>query len=480
MQFDFNTLNLCSKNIYNSICDENENVNKKSTNKKFPNFFQEIYHAGSMEQFIKYAFDNSRNSRKRMTRKKSIKSSNTLRTFYYLFYILKKGIFVKIRDGKLKVFLPFSNAMYKNDWGLFLDDSKDIVIQERKRLVKKSKKINKVNKFELDIDSNPENWYANNCFFRNTVYKNGSLKGLMDEGDKSVKNFLYMLTVVCNKFKINDTEFFINVRDFPVLRKDQKHPYILIYKSLGIPVPKFDTSDMKIMSQCKSDLFKDILVPNDDDIKLLLCPVNKNYQTDWTKKINKAIFRGSASGCGTDIVSNKRLQLVKESMDNKFIDAKITSFAERLRLDPKIFEFSYIDKNKFKTYKGSKLSDIEQSQYKFVINVEGNVAAFRLARELAYGSVILKIDSQWKLWYEEGNSLCPDTIKGYVINDTNYNNCHYVKVPGPESIHDVILWLLNNDSIARIIAQNALDYYNKNFRDSDFMMSYMASVINNI
>ena len=37
-------------------------------------------------------------------------------TFRYMFNKFKKGIFIKIKDGKLKVFLPFSKQHYRNEW----------------------------------------------------------------------------------------------------------------------------------------------------------------------------------------------------------------------------------------------------------------------------------------------------------------------------------------------------------------------------
>jgi len=35
----------------------------------------------------------------------------------YLFFHMKCGIFVMIKDGKLRVFAPFVNSDYRNTWG---------------------------------------------------------------------------------------------------------------------------------------------------------------------------------------------------------------------------------------------------------------------------------------------------------------------------------------------------------------------------
>ena len=58
--------------------------------------------------------------------------------------------------------------------------------------------------------------------------------------------FKYFLELVCNKYKIKDTHFFINRRDFPVLRYDNNHPYTHVYKNIN----KYDNQFIPIFSQC--------------------------------------------------------------------------------------------------------------------------------------------------------------------------------------------------------------------------------------
>ena len=45
-----------------------------------------------------------------------IHANSVIDTFRYLFNKFKKGIFVKIVDNKLKVFLPFSKYNFHNEW----------------------------------------------------------------------------------------------------------------------------------------------------------------------------------------------------------------------------------------------------------------------------------------------------------------------------------------------------------------------------
>lgn len=43
--------------------------------------------------------------------------ASTLNTLKYLFFHMKCGIFVMIRNGKLRIFAPFVNSDYRNTWG---------------------------------------------------------------------------------------------------------------------------------------------------------------------------------------------------------------------------------------------------------------------------------------------------------------------------------------------------------------------------
>ena len=43
--------------------------------------------------------------------------SSTMNTLKYLFFHMKCGIFVMIKNGKLRIFAPFVNSDYRNTWG---------------------------------------------------------------------------------------------------------------------------------------------------------------------------------------------------------------------------------------------------------------------------------------------------------------------------------------------------------------------------
>ena len=43
----------------------------------------------------------------------------------------------------------------------------------------------------------------------------------------------------------------------------------------------------------------------------------------------------------------------------------------------------------------------EQSNHKYILNIDGHVKAFRLGNELRMGSVILLVDSPYTLWFQD-------------------------------------------------------------------------------
>jgi len=48
---------------------------------------------------------------------RELSNISTMNTLKYMFYHMKCGIFVMIRDNKVVIFCPFVNKDYKNTWG---------------------------------------------------------------------------------------------------------------------------------------------------------------------------------------------------------------------------------------------------------------------------------------------------------------------------------------------------------------------------
>lgn len=457
------------------ICSDNEFSHtgqvRKPTNSELVNFFQTIYHAGTTKQFFNYA------------RIPAHISTYIYSGFHYLFDIFKKGIYVVIRSRNIQVYLPFSNSVYRNDWGQNLASKGVLALEEKHHFVPKF--VPSI--YQTMIQKDVNRWYANYCFFRNTVYKNGILRGKDDEGDKSVANFLQLITELCYERNIPDVVFFISPRDFPVLRKDRFHPYNRLYLPEDPPyLGMFPIGPIPIFSQSVTDEYEDQLIPNDDDIVSVLCDNKRRmYSTNWDTKKSVAVFRGSATGCGTTPENNPRLHLYELSKTHSSImDVRLTGLNEKVKIDadgiPQIIDkqlFPKINKER------DSLPPSEQAKYKYIINVQGHVAAFRLTRELSYGSVILKVNTNWKTWYS-------GELLGWKVGDNSSlgrklrDSAHYLIIESDLSnLVSTIEWCMENkrnDDICRSIAARSLQFYNTHFNSKKYMLDYMQRALINI
>ena len=497
--FDLDEYIKVKRNFFN-----NENkclaMSKKyfQTNPKSKLFNQMYFTASDYSDFDKYGFlnfmyyfsisflekENKNNSSSKKDNKNNNKNKNNdlielyktidynsvKNTFEYIFYKFKKGVFVIIENNKLRTYLPISNAKFENDYlaQTYLND-------EEKKLLKTKdyesiKKILNKNLYEFSkktgfrIDFNRKKWIANNCWFRDQKY----------EGDQNYNTFKAFLEKLIKERSIPNCCFYINLRDFPILNKDLTHPYEHLYDNQKIKIADYKKM-CPIFSQSISDENADLMLPTNDDI----IRITKKYFTnkcssqyfddtvlnkDWKKKESIAIFRGGATGCGLDIETNPRLMVCYLSTKNPdLLDAGITDFnAKGKKYSGK--GLSVIDIKKMESLgitlkKG--INNSEKSNYKYIINVDGSVSAFRLGYELSMNSVILKVDSKYKMWYS-------DLLRPYK---------EYVPVKSDCSdLISQIKWCKDNDNECKKIAGNAVKFYNK-YLSEEGILNYMQNML---
>ena len=368
--FNTNKFRKIKKNYYNDKDDCLKNAKKYGknyiTNPKFNTFDQTYFHAGDEQDINKYALlplryyyslnqNNTYDSKLKIDKKifklyKNIDYNSIKNTFDYIFNKFKKGIFVIIKDNKLALFLPFSNVNYKNNW------YKNIYFnEEEKRLIENTNDYNKIkhilNKNILEfqkkypnqligrkINFNREQWYANNCVFRNEHPKY--------EGELNINVYKNMITELLTERKIPDVEFFINDRDFPILKKDLTEPYNHLFNSENVKIEEqYQFKKMcPIFSKSITDKYADILIPTNDEWvmfsnKYFIGECSNSYHkkewdkiiTKWDEKKNICIFRGSATGCGITLENNNRLKAADISIDYpELLDAGITDWKARM------------------------------------------------------------------------------------------------------------------------------------------------------
>ena len=465
---------------------------------RFPNIFDQTYFtAGDVADFEAHAYLPLRFKKlKNYSSKKSMELSelhknynfqSVKNTFNYIFNHLKKGIFVMIKDNKLDVFLPFSNARFRNSdevlKQLYLneedkDDLKNFVeskdSNDRKLLWNKLAKtvIEKLQpKFKGRLNINRQIWNAqNNCLIKANV------ENL--EGERSLNVYKDFLEQLCESQKVADSVFFLNKKDFPVLKKNLSNPYDdLMDGEVELPEQYRNKSYCPIFSSSITDDFADVLMPTEDDWRKYSGKYYTEYnpkracktpgnsiKTDWDSKIEKVIFRGKLTGCGSEITTNIRLKAAKLGKEfPELLDVGLVNFNTRLK-KAKNEPVSVFDVQNSDIELKDKIDDTYKLKFKYILNLDGNVSAFRLGSELASGSVVLLPDSPFKMWYS--NELIP--YKHYVPIQRNLEN-----------LIEQVEWCKENDDKCKRISENAEKLHKKIF-NKPHILKYFNSKLKEI
>lgn len=418
-----------------------------------------------------------------------------MNTLNYLFYYMKNGIYVRIRRNKLDAFVPFSNEDFKSLWGLLISSQ----LGPYRSLAEYYQ--DKRNYYRKENILPPERWWLNAFIIDNELSPNGVW------GTHLLPETYNMLINLCRMRHIPDVEFFINKRDHPQLKADLSEPYDFI--SCRLLGKQIDFNRAKVTPPYKfapivsfftSESFADVPFVTTDDWTAVSeinfnsdgSPNNysgeltRQYQEKypWENKINTCFFRGSATGGGTTPDNNQRLRAAllshywrSDPQFNRynridgvpFLDAGITAWNVR---DKKIScesPMTFIRWKDLPFRKANKVPLYEQIKYKYVLYVDGHVAAARYSYLLKMGTVIFKVDSfpsnpGKNLWFFP-------ILKPWVDH-----------IPVKYDLSDLaekIAWAKTHDDECKIIAQNARTIYEQ-YVSLNKLFDYCQNVLFNI
>lgn len=400
---------------------------------------------------------------------KDIGNESIINTINYIFNKMKMGVFVRIHDNILANYIPIYNINYMNDFYKKLKFKEGNV---RDYVKNKQKKIKNHTKINYDI----RKWSSTNCLLRNELDDTFPTQAYLDE--------MYdLLRQVVHNRKINDCIFFINRKDFPYLDGNYNESYEHIYgNNIKLNDKYTQQSFIPILSQSSTITHADIPIPTGDDWQLITQmyfitennKCNNIYLLDdkdipiWEDRKNIVFWRGMSTGCGNTIETNPRLKLTKMSFDLKkegkiYLDAGIVKFTKRDKknINSEFVEYFTNDEN---IEPLEYVDRFEQMKYKYIINIEGNSAAYRYGSLFKLGYCVLNIESKYKLWFEP-----------FLIENT-----HYIKIKSDLSdLVTKIEWCLKNDDICKQIAKNGIDFYKKYF-NKEFIYDYMEDILNKI
>ena len=271
-----------------------------------------------------------------------------------------------------------------------------------------------------------------------------------------------------------DGVFILNLTDAVILRNDGKSPFTMVTGKTDLGEYNFD-KHVPILSLSGQRNYLDIPIPNYDDVMYVLKTPNRfkdgkpdpNLITDWDyKKYDVAVFRGGPTGCGYTDLTNMRIKLAQ--MKSPLLDAKLSAKAgtetvdtKSIRFDPKyglgMLNTSIRTSSNFLNMK-------EQSNYKYIIHIDGNVNAYRLLTTMTTGSLILRVTSQYTSW----------------VDHLLQHKVHYVPVKADLSdLLDVVRWCRQNDDRCREIASNGMKLA-QSILSKKFVQSYFQKVLFNV
>lgn len=446
-------------------------------NPRYKNFRQKIFTAGDTEQFVSIV------SRFRVNLTRTVCHTDGgdddhndhpvtffrygpdyFNTFGYLFEKMKKGVYVQIVSGELRIFLPFSNANYTNDYPPHAFDVDRTKYRDFNDMCSVLCRKEGRNFQPYRIHRYTNKWYCNNGLVR--------YEFPVQENESGVEVLLSMLDTLCKTRRVPDCEFFMNKRDFPVLKKDLSDPYdamvgpgVEMKNHHGRWDPK--GSFLPVISMCSTPSFADLLFPTwedwmrasyqHDSSTFVFPDYRGNVRSypdiepeDWVLKTPKIVFRGASTGLGTTSMTNPRLFFARMALSHpEVMDVGITKWNLRPRKcrpqDPLdiITEDTEIPLKPF-------MSPVEQSRYRYILHLPGHSSAYRLSYELSMHSVIFMAPSVYRLWFS--HLLIP-----YV---------HYIPIEGDLRVDSIGVDLLRKfewcqqhpDDCIRI-AENARRFY---------------------
>jgi hypothetical protein len=349
---------------------------------------------------------------------------NTLKFIYDTY---NEIIYIRIRNNKIECSFHIYSLFNKIDWyknlkynGKPLDKSIMSILDDN-------------NKPYLTV-KNPHYQPSNNCLLGLDSY-------YYFEGNPHsyIENFIKMIKYSIKKFKIvPDCDLLLNRKDFAYLTKNNKYSYTDLLDESIQNSPKY----WVIGSQSKTNNNLDVPIPSSDEYDILI--KNEKYDIKWENKIKKAIFRGSSTGCGTNDFNNIRLKLCQKTVNNLLFDIKLSKLVKRIKAYKQ--NINIINEKKYKHLIGSFMTGKEQSEYKYIFNVQGNAQAYRYSTEFNKKSVVLNIKSEYYMWFEK----------------LLVNKRHFIEINNNlNDLNNQVKYLIDNDKIAEKIANNGYKFYKK-------------------
>ena len=253
-------------------------------------------------------------------------------------------------------------------------------------------------------------------------------------------------------YPLPDGVFLWSATDSMILRRDGTSPWHMIGNKELTLGPKH----IPLLAYSGHVDFWDIPVVNFDDMQYALGKGTPPAFVEWESKKPIGVFRGTTTGCGYTAETNMRLKL--STMRSPDLDVGVVRNTYQLRFDPKE-GLGSVNTKEYPTVPLMPMS--EQATHKYIIHIDGNVAAYRLLGTMMTGSLILKVEGPYTLWID--HLLKPGK--------------HYVPVKADLSdLLEVLEWCKTHDAKCKKIALAGYEFAKKALT-KDYIDASFAKVL---
>lgn len=253
-------------------------------------------------------------------------------------------------------------------------------------------------------------------------------------------------------YLLPDGVFLWSATDSMILRRDGTAPWHMI----GNKTLTLGSKHIPLLAYSGNVDFFDVPVINFDDMQYGFGKATAPQFVEWENKKPIAVFRGTTTGCGYTAETNMRLKLSK--MKSEDLNVGIVKHTHQLKFDPKE-GLGTINSKEFPTVPLMPMS--EQATHKYIIHIDGNVAAYRFLTTMMTGSLILKVEGPYTLWID--HLLKPGK--------------HYIPVKADLSdLLEVMEWCKSHDDKCKKIALAGYEFAKKALT-KDYIDASFAKVL---
>ncbi len=392
----------------------------------------------------------------------------------FIFDTYRDILYLRIRQNHIEFAFHLYNSEFSSDWYKYVNFPNGMNVEE----FMKKKQKNLPSKTEKLVP--PNKWTANNCV---VSFEDWSSYGNPTE---YVKGIYEMFIKMVEKYKvIPDCDILINRKDFQFLHVNpERYAYTHVYpENVKIPNPPLKYWFLCSQSSSKNNL--DIPIPSADEFKNVLKLAKNNNKfakfnkKEFESKENKLFFRGSTTGCGLNENTNPRLRLymisdILNKEGDNFFDIGLAMFTKKIKVND--FEVGYLDLNKYKYLKKDFVDMSVWKKYKYFLNIEGNVAAYRLPILFSYGGIVVQAESDYYMWFEP---LLKDGEDYILLKKEVYMKEGDSIEESAKKVKEFFSKIKKENKNMEKIAENGFNFYKK-YLSKDSILEYCFTLCYNI